>query len=165
MLIIGIDPGLSGAIGYLHEDGFAEAADMPTMAYSKTGFVKNAVDLNALATELWAASEGHRLGAVPAAVFMERVNAMPGQGVGSMFSLGMSYWGAAGVVAALGLPLNLISPAEWKRHFRLDSNKDAARGLASRMFPGVNLARKKDHGRAESLLIAAYGRTKCTNSC
>jgi crossover junction endodeoxyribonuclease RuvC len=160
VLTIGIDPGLSGAVAYIHPDGFAEAVDMPIVAYSKTGFVKNALDVNALAIELWAAAEGHRRGSVPAVVFMERVNAMPGQGVGSMFSLGMSYWGAAGVVAALGLPLNLIQPAEWKRHFRLDSNKDLARGLAARLFPDVKLTRKKDHGRAEALLIAKYGKTR-----
>ena len=161
MLYIGIDPGLSGAIGYLHvfEDGGedAQAVDMPVAAYSQ-GVVKNAVDLPALAAELWAAGKGHESGACPAVVFMERVNAMPGQGVSSVFSLGMSYWGVAGVVAAIGLPLNLIAPATWKAYFKLPADKEFARGLASRLYPRVNLSKKKHHGRAEALLIARYAR-------
>ncbi len=160
MLVIGIDPGLTGAIAQLHEWGDAEVDDMPTIAYSKTGFVKRAIDPATLATLLWAAAEGHRLGARPATVFMERVSAFPGQGVGSMFSLGMSYWGAAGVVQTLGLPLNLIEPREWKGHFKLNADKELSRGLASRLYPAVDLSKKKHHGRAESLLIARYGQTK-----
>ena len=150
MIFIGIDPGLSGAIAVLWPDG-PVADDMPTVVYSKTGFVKRAVDLHALAGILRPYEN------LPCQVFLERVNAFPGQCVGSMFSLGMSYWGAAGVCAALGLPLNLISPQDWKKHFKLNAEKDLARGLASRLFPSVDLSKKKDHGRAEALLIARYG--------
>lgn len=154
MIVIGIDPGLSGAIAVLPPDAGQAIGvfDMPTVAYSKTGFVKNVMDVNALASLL------RPFRTADVAVFMERVNAFPGQGVGSMFSLGMSFWGAAGVVAGLGMALHLVPPQQWKAHFKLNKDKDLARGLAARLYPGVDLTRKKDHGRAEALLIARYGK-------
>lgn len=154
---IGIDPGLSGAVGIL--GSAAEVHDMPTIVVSKTGFVKRAIDVHGLATTLRPYSALYLMG-TDVKVAIERVNAFPGQGVGSMFSLGMSYWGAVGVVAALGLPLELVEAKDWKAHFRLSKDKEMARGLASRLFPGVDLTRKKDHGRAESLLIARYAMEK-----
>lgn len=156
MIAIGIDPGLSGAVAIIDTDGSGRSIGMPIAVYAKTGFVKNALDLNGLKTLLKDNAYRNSLG-INVRVFMERVNAMPGQGVASMFSLGMSYWGAAGVVAGLGLPLHLVTPMEWKAHFKLTKDKDLARGLASRLFPEVDLSRKKDHGRAEALLIARYG--------
>ena len=150
MIYVGIDPGLSGAVAFLPE---AVSTDMPVIALSKTGFVKNAVDVYGLATLLLL-----RPGAIgPVKVFLERVHAFPGQGSSSMFSLGMSFWGAAGVVAALGLELVLVEPRAWKAHFKLNADKELARALAQRLYPGVELSRKKDHGRAEALLIARYG--------
>ena len=150
--IFGIDPGLSGAVAVL-DPLFPEAAtvrDMPIEPYGKTGFVKNAVDLAALARLL-----GRSLNAW---VFLERVSAFPGQGVGSMFSLGMSYWGAAGVANGLGHEVVLVAPKAWKGHFGLSKDKAEALALARKLFPVCPaLARAKDHGRAEALLIARYG--------
>lgn len=152
--MIGIDPGLSGAVAWLGLNGGAHSVDMPTIQLTKTGFVKRAIDLNGLKILL----DGYAASVSPApVVFLERVNAFPGQGVGSMFSLGMSFWGAAGVVAGIGLELRLVEPRDWKGHFKLNADKELARGLASRLFPQVDLSRKKDHGRAEALLIARYG--------
>ena len=159
-LVIGIDPGLSGAIAFLPLDptaGLPWVEDMPVIGHSKSGFVKNAADVVALAKLLEPFGMSGQ-----AAVYLERVNAFPGQGVGSVFSLGMSFWGAAGVVAACGLPLHLVEPKDWKRHFRLSADKELARALASRYYPSVNLTRKKDHGKAEALLIARYGMEKRT---
>ena len=158
MIAIGIDPGLSGAVAVIDENGVRRADEMPTVQTGKTGFVKRAVDLHGLASILRPYAN-QPLIQQSVKVFLERVNAFPGQGTSSMFSLGMSYWGAAGVVAGLGLPLHLVEAKDWKRHFRLNADKELARGLAARMFPSVDLSRKKDHGRAEALLIAAYGRT------
>jgi hypothetical protein len=154
---IGIDPGLSGAVAFLPhvENILPWVEDMPTMGHSPTGFVKRAVDCRALARML----EPYSM-AGTGRVFMERVNAFPGQGVGSMFSLGMSFWGAFGVCAALAMETHLVQPKDWKNHFRLDKDKELARALASRYFPSVVLSRKKDHGRAEALLIARYGKEK-----
>lgn len=151
MIVIGIDPGLTGAVAII-ADPVVYVIEMPTMQLGKTGFVKNAVDLNALTKrlEFYADFDAH--------VFIEKVNAFPGQGVASMFSLGMSFWGAAGVCAGLGLPVHLVNPADWKAHFKLNRDKELSRGLASRLYPGVDLSKKKDHGKAEALLIARYGR-------
>lgn len=152
---IGIDPGLSGAIAILpHDPAVAPViADMPVRPYGEKGFVKRAVDVDALADILKPYSV---IGDTQA--YLERVNAFPGQGSASMFSLGMSYWGVAGVLAALKIPLHLVEPKEWKGHFGLAKDKELARALALRYYPGMELTRKKDHNRAEALLIARYGR-------
>jgi crossover junction endodeoxyribonuclease RuvC len=152
--VIGIDPGLSGAIAWLGPNGSAAVVDMPTIQLSKTGFVKRALDVNGLTIIL----EGYAASVAPApVVYMERVNAFPGQGVGSMFSLGMSFWGAAGVIAGVGLSLVLVEPKAWKKHYGLTNDKNLSRAVARRFYPSVDLHRKKDHGRAEALLIARYG--------
>lgn len=149
--VIGIDPGLTGAIAVLREGAEPWVRDMPVAVHGK-GFVKQAVALEALADLLEPWSYYTEVSA-----YLERVNAFPGQGVGSMFSLGMSFWGAAGVLAGLGIRVKLVPPQEWKAHFRLDKDKERSRALAARLFPSADLARKKHHGRAEALLIARWG--------
>jgi crossover junction endodeoxyribonuclease RuvC len=156
---IGVDPGLSGAIAFLR-GGEAWVEDMPVGRYSDTGKVKNAVDLAGVKVLLKAQYDALSMDRPVLRLYLERVSAMPGQGVASMFSLGMSYWGVAGVAAALEIPVALVTPQEWKKHFRLGKDKDQARMLAARMFPGIDLHRQKDHGRAEALLIAEYGRIR-----
>lgn len=152
MIIVGIDPGLTGGVGILStKGGPVVALDMPTFAYSATGAVKRAVDCPALSRLLAQYADFNPV------LYMERVNAFPGQGVSSMFSLGMSFWGVAGVAAGLGIPVQLVESRAWKKHFGLGPDKDQARGLAARLYPGVDLTKKKDHGRAEALLIARYG--------
>ena len=155
-VVVGIDPGLSGAVAFLPEPPWLPwVEDIPTVVHSKSGFVKNAVDAMGLARML---EPYAMLG--QARVFLEHVNAFPGQGVGSMFSLGMTFGTIAGVVAALRMPLQFVGPAEWKAHFKLTKDKDLARGLATRLYPDIDLSRKKDHNRAEALLIARYGKEK-----
>lgn len=168
MLTIGIDPGLSGAIAALFDDGHVVVHDMPTMQTGE-GAVKNSIDGYALANLLRPWAEFTELGG-QVAVFLERVTAMPSipgkggarrpLGAASSFSLGGSYWGAFCVCAALRLPIHLVDPRTWKAHFKLGKDKDLARGLAIRYYPSADLSRKKDHGRAEALLIARYGREK-----
>ena len=159
-LVVGIDPGLSGAIAFLPSDRSSLVLDMPAMEYSKKGFVKRAVDLELVARCLRAQDGLPDLDRPVIRAYLEKVNAFPGQGVASMFSLGMSYWGMAGVVAALGWPLTLVEPEAWKRHFKLGKDKEEARALAQRLYPEVDLHRKKDHNKAEALLIARYGQMK-----
>jgi crossover junction endodeoxyribonuclease RuvC len=75
-----------------------------------------------------------------------------------MFAFGESFGVIRGVVSALGMPLELVTPATWKRRFGLiGAEKDAARTKATELYPGIILARKKDVGRADALLIARYG--------
>src|SRR5678815_5894036 len=97
-------------------------------------------------------------GMEPEAVVVERVASMPKQGVASTFKFGMAVGIIHGVVLANEVPLHLVTPGTWKRHFRLTgTDKDAARALAIRLWPGMQgLARKKDQGRADALLMGLY---------
>ena len=154
--VIGIDPGLSGAIAVISGNYYA-VHDMPVIPAGKGAFVKRAVDLEAVARILRESTSVFGKDHV-GRVVIERVNAFPGQGVSSMFSLGMSFYGVAGVAAGIGLRVDLVGSAEWKRHFELDSDKEKSLTMARFRFPLVELSRKKDHGRAEALLIALYGK-------
>lgn len=151
---IGIDPGNTGAIALLHDNGdFIEVADMPLMALGKKNQV-NAVELaNIIGGYLFmAGSDGHRLMAI-----VEKVHSMPKQGVSSSFNFGMGYGVIQGVLAALNIPMTLVSPQKWKKHHNLiGKEKDVARTLAQQLYPTASLARKKDIGRADAILIARY---------
>jgi len=95
----------------------------------------------------------------PSMAVIERVSAMPKQGVVSVFGFGRSYGEARGVVGALNIPMHLVTPQKWKKHFGLSSDKDQPRALATRLFPSVSehFKLKKHDGRAEAALIALYG--------
>lgn len=163
MISIGIDPGISGALAILPPVGAPRVHEMPTIALGKSG--KRAIDGYALARLLDDIAElSVMAGGGVATVYLERVNAFPGQGVTSMFSLGMSFWGAFCTCAALKLPVTLVEPRDWKGHFKLNADKELARALAIRYYPMVDLTRKKDHGKAEALLIARYGHEHSTRS-
>lgn len=155
MLIIGIDPGLTGALALVGKEGLIDMQDMPVMPRSAGGTVKSQVNAAGLHELLkgWATDHDKN----EFMVFFERVNAMPKQGSASTFSLGHTSGIIEGVVCAYGLAHVVISPSHWKKHFKLGADKDAARALAQRYYPSASLARKKDHDRAESLLIARYG--------
>ncbi|MGY3366242.1 hypothetical protein ACVWZL_003367 [Bradyrhizobium sp. GM2.4] len=143
--ILGIDPGASGAIAFYFPDHPERVAveDMP-LAAGEVDAVNLAKRIAAMAPDI---------------VFLERVNAMPGQGVSSTFKFGRAYGVVIGVIGAAAIPLHLVTPGKWKGHLRLSSDKEEARALALRLFPtcGDHFKRKKDHGRAEAALIARYG--------
>ena len=154
MVIVGIDPGLSGAIGVLESSGKASTVlDMPIMVKGKgTGAVKNCVNPRGLYDLLM------RLGSIDYCV-LETVNSMPGQGVAGVFSLGDTYGAIRSVIACLGIPLINVPPVTWKKHFKIQKDKEVARSLAIQTFPEIadRLSRKKDIDRAESLLLALWG--------
>lgn len=159
-LVIGVDPGLSGALALFDGNGLSAILDIPVMAKGKgAGKVKNEINaagLNALLKE-W--TNGH---ADDVLVVIERVSSMPGQGVASMFSMGDTVGCIRGVVAARGYPVIWVTPQKWKRHFGLIAGKDVngkelARSRAIQLFPEADLARKKDHNRAEAILLSKYG--------
>jgi crossover junction endodeoxyribonuclease RuvC len=143
--ILGIDPGISGAIAFYFPDHPERVAveDMPVAAGD--------VDAVSLAKRIKAMA--------PDVAFLERVNAMPGQGVSSTFKFGRSYGVAIGIIGAASIPLHLVSPAKWKGYLRLSADKEQSRALALRLFPACSehFKRKKDHGRAEAALICRYG--------
>lgn len=150
MIHIGIDPGLSGAIVAIFPDGPIEFHDMPILEIKK----KSQLDYAGLAHIL---RRYPARGEVMAAI--ELVGAMPGQGVSSMFKFGQCYGASLATLAALQIPYQTITPPVWKRAYRLvGEDKDASRSRALELFPACveHLKRKKDHGRADALLLAEY---------
>jgi len=153
MRIIGIDPGLSGAIAILEDNKIKELFDMPVMPDGK----KNKRQLNsALLVKLIKDNIEILENTI---MVVEQVNAMPGQGVTSMFNFGQTFGAIKGICAALGLPIFLVRPAKWKKHFELiNSSKDASRTKAIEMYPSISeqLSKKKDVNKSDAILIARY---------
>jgi crossover junction endodeoxyribonuclease RuvC len=151
LITIGIDPGLSGAIGVLIDGKFNAVYDMPTMAKGGSGSVKYQVNPSGVLAILKALDYDNRIQAG-----LELVNAMPGQGVSSVFSLGDSYGCARAILAACNISSESIVPRAWKRYFKLGPDKEQARSLAILKFPNAELHLKKHADRAESLLLSLY---------
>lgn len=150
MIHIGIDPGKSGGYALIVESETGRGV----FAYPWDDDLF-AVEMNAAA----AASHGDIMACV------EKVGAMPGQGVSSMFSFGKSAGYIEGVLKALGIPYQLIPPRKWKGEFGLNGSKDKSIEVCKRLFPDVNLrassrCRKDSDGMAEALLLALYARRK-----
>jgi crossover junction endodeoxyribonuclease RuvC len=145
---VGIDPGRSGAIAVLYPDGAADAWDMPGDEREIADCLRDISILAALADQKVMAA-------------LEKVGAMPGQGVTSMFTFGQSVGVIKGCLAALRIPMLLVTPQRWQK-IVFDSaakptdRKAASLYLARRMFPTVKLNLKKDHGKADALLIATW---------
>ena len=152
---IGVDPGLSGAVAIIQASGSYKVLDIPIMSKG-SGTVKNEINAGGMKNLL---SENLTLFAKGVAA-VERVNAMPGQGVSSVFSLGDSFGACRSVLACLNIPTFYIMPSEWKKFYGLTSDKEQARALAIRLFPEADLKLKKHIDRAEALLIAAYLKQK-----
>jgi len=156
MIYLGIDPGLSGAI--MQFDSSAKrpihVTDMPTHEING----KRRLDLHSLGGYLGAAADFNKSN-IKAVI--EEPNAMPGQGVASMFKFGFCCGAVQGIVAALELPVLLVRPNVWKKALGVPADKDGARMMASRLWPSCSgvWARKKDDGRAEAALLAYYGAT------
>ena len=149
MVILGIDPGLSGALALLTPGGI-EVFDVPTLKARARG---REVNWPEVARFIDAA--GHIDHAV-----IEAVGARPGQGVSSMFKFGYVAGGLRGIVAAHFIPISMVTPQRWKRDMAVPKEKDGARARASELLPSHCdlFVRVKDHGRAEAALIALWGR-------
>ena len=153
MKIIGIDPGLSGAIAILENNKVLNIFEIPVMSEGK----KNKRQLNS--AQLVRLIKDNILKNEEVSVVVEQVNAMPGQGVTSMFNFGQSFGILKGICSAMQLPMYFIRPAKWKKYFNLiNSEKDASRTKAIEIFPyfSSNLAKKKDSNKADAILIASY---------
>ena len=153
MKIIGIDPGLSGAIAVLKDIKVLSLFEMPVMAEGK----KNKRQLNS--AQLVNIIKENTNDNEEIAVIVEQVNAMPGQGVTSMFNFGQTFGAIKGVCAALGLPIFFVRPSKWKKHFELiNSSKDASRTKVIEMYPSFSkqLAKKKDVNKSDAILIARF---------
>ena len=150
---IGIDPGNQGALAFLNSQlDCLGIEDMPTMALNGTKQQVNPAEL-AKILERWKS-----LSKEPLVAFVEKVQAMPGQGVSSMFNFGMGFGILQGVLASERIPYVLVVPQQWKKRAGLiGKDKDASRTLCQQMYPGVDLSRKKDVGRSDAILIARFG--------
>ena len=150
--ILGVDPGLGGALAFLDASGALEIFDMPVHRLKRGGKAKREIDRYELARIV----DAH--GPVTHA-FVEQVGAMPGQGVTSMFQFGRSLGIVEGVLSAGFIPTDYVAPRKWRSGLGVRAGKDGSRARASALMPGhAGLwTRVKDDGRAEAALIALYG--------
>ena len=155
MIIFGIDPGVSGAISILEDKKIIEVFDMPTMIDGK----KNKKQVNGSQVTNIIKERLNNDKEKEVVVVVEHVNAMPGQGVTSMFNFGQSFGVIKGICSALSLPIYFVRPTKWKKHFNLiKTNKDASRTKVIQVYPEISskLSRKKDSNKADAILIARY---------
>ena len=155
MLIIGIDPGISGSICFFQDGKIIDVVEMPTMTEGKKN--KKQVNGSQIFNEISARIK--KFDKKDIKVIIEQVSAMPGQGVTSMFNFGQSFGILKGICSAMQLPMYFVRPAKWKKYFNLiNSEKDASRTRAIEIFPyfSGNLSRKKDSNKADAILIASF---------
>ena len=155
MLIIGIDPGISGSICFLEDGIIKDVLEMPTMTEGKKN--KKQVNGSQIFNEISSRIKTYEKKNIK--VVIEQVSAMPGQGVTSMFNFGQSFGILKGICSAMQLPIYFVRPAKWKKYFNLiNSEKDASRTRAIEIFPyfSSNLSKKKDSNKADAILIASY---------
>ena len=161
MIIIGIDPGVSGAICILTDGKITEIYEMPTMIDGK----KNKKQVNG--AEITNIINKELVNEKDINVVIEHVSAMPGQGVTSMFNFGQSFGVLKGICAALKLPVHFIRPVKWKKHFNLiNTEKDASRTKVIEVFPYISskISKKKDANKADAILIARFFHETVGNS-
>ena len=155
MLIIGVDPGLSGSICFFEDGKILDVVEMPTMTEGK----KNKRQVNGSQVYNEISKKIKQVDKKDIKVIIEQVSAMPGQGVTSMFNFGQSYGILKGMCSAMQLPMYFVRPAKWKKYFGLiNTEKDASRTKAIEIFPyfSSNLSKKKDSNKADAILIASY---------
>ena len=154
MLIIGIDPGISGSICFFEDGKILEVIEMPVMTEGKKNKkqVNGAQIYNEFLKRITRKDDEIR-------VVIEQVSAMPGQGVTSMFNFGQSFGILKGICSAMQLPMFFVRPAKWKKYFNLiNSQKDASRTRAIEIFPyfSTKLSKKKDSNKADAILISSF---------
>ena len=155
MLVIGIDPGITGSICFFEDGKIIDLIDMPNMADGKKQ--KKQVNGAQIYNEILLRTKNVEKRNIK--VVIEHVSAMPGQGVTSMFNFGQSFGVLKGICSAMQLSMHFVRPAKWKRFFNLiNAEKDASRTKAIEIFPYIStqLSRKKDANKADAILIASF---------
>ena len=155
MLIIGIDPGITGSICFFEDGKIIDVIEMPNMPEGK----KNKRQVNGAQVYHEISSRIKNFDKKNIKVVIEQVSAMPGQGVTSMFNFGQSFGILKGICAAMQLPMYFTRPAKWKKYFNLiNSEKDASRTKAIEVFPyfADHLSKKKDSNKADAILISSF---------
>jgi crossover junction endodeoxyribonuclease RuvC len=150
MITLAIDRGLTGAFAAIDAVGqLIRCDDLPVIREGKLAWI----DSNELAGMLMDCRQGR-----PAQIVVERGQAMPSQGVSSTFTTGVVLGSILAACQCLAIPLHIVPAATWKRSMGLGSSKGVSLDKARLRFPTAELDRKKDHNRAEALLLAEYGR-------
>ena len=155
MLIIGIDPGISGSLCFFSDGKIIDVIDMPNMAEGKKN--KKQVNGAQIYNEIYSRIKNFEKNDIK--VVIEQVSAMPKQGVTSMFNFGQSFGVLKGICSAMQLSMHFVRPAKWKKYFNLiNSEKDASRTKAIEIFPYISsqLSKKKDANKADAILIASF---------
>ena len=155
MLIIGIDPGISGSICFFENGKILEVIEMPTMTDGK----KNKKQVNGSQIYNEISKRIVKIDKNEIRVIIEQVSAMPGQGVTSMFNFGQSFGILKGICSGMQLSMYFVRPARWKKYFNLiNSEKDASRTKAIEIFPyfSSQLSKKKDANKADAILISSF---------
>ena len=155
MLIAGIDPGITGAIAFFDVTrGELKIFDMPALVVERNGKAKREISAQMLA----AIFAQHR----PDVAFVERVGAMPGQGLSSTWSFAMGVGQIVGVLAALEIEMRWLAPRVWQKACDMRGGKDGGRMRAAELFPkhAAEFSRAKDNGRSDAALIAWVGATQ-----
>ncbi len=155
MLIIGIDPGITGAICFFEDRKIIDLIEMPNMAVGKKN--KRQVNGAQVYNEIFERIKNYNKKDIK--VVIEQVSAMPGQGVTSMFNFGQSFGVLKGICSAMQLPMYFVRPAKWKKYYNLiNSKKDASRTKVIEIFPYIStqLSKKKDSNKADAILIASF---------
>jgi len=146
-LTLGIDPGITGALALLNADGVVLLADLPVIRDKSLAWI----DGGELQSLLINALQGR-----PCHAIVERVSAMPRQGVASSFAFGVGFGSVLGVLQALHFGIELVTPSTWKRALGLSADKRASLHKARLLFPSADLRLAKHDGRAEALLLAHW---------
>ena len=155
MLIIGIDPGISGSLCFFEDGKIIDVIEMPVMAEGKKN--KRQVNGSQIYNEIYKRIKDIEKKNIK--VIIEQVSAMPGQGVTSMFNFGQSFGVLKGICSAMQLSTFFVRPAKWKKYFGLiKTQKDASRTKVIEIFPYISseLSRKKDSNKADAVLIASF---------
>ena len=155
MLIIAIDPGITGSICFFENGKIIDLVEMPNMAEGKKN--KKQVNGAQIYNEIFLKTKD--LEKKDIKVVIEQVSAMPGQGVTSMFNFGQSFGVLKGICSAMQLSMHFVRPAKWKKYFNLiKTEKDASRTKVIEIFPYISsqLSRKKDSNKADAILIASF---------
>ena len=155
MLIIGIDPGISGSICFFQDGLIKDVVEMPIMTEGKKN--KKQVNGSQIFNEI--SEKTKNMDKKNIKVVIEHVTAMPGQGVTSMFNFGQSFGILKGICSAMQLSVYFVRPAKWKKYFNLiNSEKDASRTRAIEIFPyySSHLSKKKDSNKADAILLASF---------
>jgi crossover junction endodeoxyribonuclease RuvC len=154
-MILAIDPGAKGALAFFNmEKGVLNIVDCPTVEVKRGAKVKTEISPQMVSGIIASRS--------PTLAILEKVGAMPNQGVSSMFQFGRGVGMYEGVLAALQIPITYVTPQAWQKEMNVRGGKDGSRARAAELYPAYAslFAKKKDDGRADAALMAYWGASR-----